>query len=116
MKTERWGSGVKGRNHTVARGDTVWTVSNARNVNAGFREQTVETLALLDSFLQQAGTDKHRLLSVQVILTDIANRDAFNEVWCEWIGDDPDHWPQRAVYGAQLAPGLLLELIAVASR
>jgi hypothetical protein len=27
--------------------------------------------------------------------------------------DDPAHWPQRAVYQAALAPGLMIELIAV---
>lgn len=116
MKTERWGSGAAGRNHTVARGDTVWTVANARNLPAGFREQASETLAILESFLVQAGSDKSNLLSVQVVLADIADRDAFNEIWCAWIGPDPDHWPQRAVIGAALAPGLLVELIATAAR
>lgn len=100
----------------MAFGGTVWTVSNARNVNAGFEAQVRETFEILDSFLAQAGSDKTRLLSVQVILADIEARDSFNELWCQWIGADPAHWPQRAVYGAGLAPGLLIELIAVAAR
>lgn len=116
MKTQRWGSGVPGRNHTVARGDTVWTVSNARNLHGGFREQAAETLTLLQSFLAQAGTDKSNLLSVQVVLANIADRDEFNEIWCAWIGTDPDRWPQRAVIGAALAPGLLVEVMATAAR
>lgn len=116
MKTQRWGSGARGRNHTVAHGDTVWLVSNARNVQAGFREQAMETLTRLQSFLVQAGSDKSQLLSVQVVLADIADRDDFDEIWCAWTGPDPDHWPQRAVFGASLAPGLLVEIIATAAR
>ena len=116
MKAERWGTGSIGRSTTVAHGDRVWTVSNARNLTCSFEDQVSETLSLLQASLQRAGSDKTNLISVQVILTDIANRDAFNELWCRWIGDNPEHWPQRAVFGATLAPGLLVELIAVASR
>ncbi len=116
MKTDRWGSGVKGRSHTVAHGGTVWTVSNAKNLAGDFATQVAETLEFLDTSLKQAGSSRERLLSVQVILADIRNRDQFNDIWCQWIGDNPAHWPQRAVFGAALAPGLLLEVIAVASR
>jgi enamine deaminase RidA (YjgF/YER057c/UK114 family) len=115
MKAERWGTGSKGRSTTVAHGDRIWTVSNARTLNCTFEEQVSETLGLLQESLRQASSDKSNLLSVQVILTDITNRDAFDELWCRWIGDNPDHWPQRAVFGAALAPGLLIEIIAVAS-
>lgn len=116
MRIERWGSSSEGRSHTVAHGNTVWAVSNARNLKLGFTEQVTETLEFLQGSLQQAGTDKSNLLSVQIILTDIANRQVFDELWCQWIGGNPQHWPQRAVYGAALAPGLLIEVIATASR
>ena len=116
-EVQRWrGAGVVGRSHTVARGGLVWTVSNARNLQAGFEEQAAETLAILDAFLAQAGSDKAGLLSVQVVLADIADRDAFDTLWRAWVGPDPAHWPQRAVIGAALAPGLRLEVIATAAR
>lgn len=116
MNIERWGSQAKGRSHTVARGDTVWTVSNARNLTGNFEAQVNETLAFLEASLVQAGSSRQHLLSVQVILADIHDREQFNELWCKWIGDNPAHWPQRAVLGASLAPGLLLELIVIAAR
>jgi len=116
MKTERWGGSAKGRSTTVARGDTVWTVSNARNLGGDIRAQVAETLDLLDASLRRAGSDKTQLLSVQVILADISHREIFDEIWCRWIGDNPEHWPQRAVLAAALAPGLLLEIMATASR
>lgn len=116
MKTERWGGRAKGRSTTVARGDTVWTVANARDLSGDFRAQVAESLDLLDASLRRAGSDKTQLLSVQVVLSDIANRETFDEIWCRWIGDNPEHWPQRAVLAAALAPGLLLEIMATASR
>jgi enamine deaminase RidA (YjgF/YER057c/UK114 family) len=50
------------------------------------------------------------------LLADIADRPAFDQRWCTWIGDEPGHWPQRAVFGAALAPGLLIEIVATAAR
>ncbi len=116
MKTERWGSGVEGRNHTVACNNTVWTVSNAKNLSGDFTTQVNETLGFLDTFLEQAGTSREYLVSVQVILANISDRDQFNEIWCRWVGNNPANWPQRAVFAATLAPGLLLEVIATAVR
>jgi enamine deaminase RidA (YjgF/YER057c/UK114 family) len=116
MNAQRWGSGAKGRNHTVLHGNTVWTVSNARDLAGDFAAQVTETLAFLDTSLNQAGSSRECLLSVQVILADIAHRDQFNDIWCQWVGDNPAHWPQRAVFGAALAPGLLLEVVATAAR
>lgn len=116
MKIERWGSGVKGRNYTVACNNTVWTVSNAKNLSGNFAAQVHETLGFLDTFLNEAGTSRDCLVSVQVILANIGDRDQFNEIWCEWVGNNPENWPQRAVFAATLAPGLLLEVIATAVR
>ncbi len=116
MKAERWGTGAVGRNHTVARGDLVWSVSNATTAGAEFGTQVLQTLDFLASSLEKAGSGKNNLLSVQVLLSDIANREAFNQHWCEWIGANPENWPQRAVYQAALAPGLSIEVIVTAYR
>ncbi len=115
MNSERWGSAARGRNHTVLHGQTVWTVSNASNLQAEFAVQVQETLTFLDASLQKAGSSRAGLLSVQVILADIHDRQRFDALWCDWIGEDPTQWPQRVVFGASLAPGLLLEISAVAA-
>jgi enamine deaminase RidA (YjgF/YER057c/UK114 family) len=94
----------------------VWTVSNATTSGAAFDIQVEETLKFLDSSLLQAGSSKHQLISVQVLLSDIAQREQFNEHWCQWIGAKPEHWPQRAVFQAALAAGLCIELIVTAYR
>ena len=116
MKTERWHGGTIGRSHTVARGDMVWSVSNATTRGAAFDIQVEETLAFLESSLLKAGSSKHQLLSVQVLLSDISQREHFNERWCVWVGAEPEHWPQRAVFQAALAPGLCIELVVTAYR
>jgi len=111
----RWASGAPGRSRTVRHGNTVYTVANARRVPAPFADQVLESLAMLDAHLAEAGSPRAGLLSIQVLLTDIAERPEFDRQWLAWIGDDPSHWPQRACYQAALAPGLMIELIAVAA-
>ena len=111
----RWASSSPGRSRVVAHGGTVWTVANAKDAAAPFDEQVRQVLAMLDAHLAEAGTARGRLLSVQVMLADMAQRPAFDRLWNEWIGADPSHWPQRAVLQAALAPGLLVELTAVAA-
>ena len=61
------------------------------------------------------GSARTHLLSLQVMLTDISCRNAFDTLWNEWVGPNPEHWPQRACFQAALAPGLLVELVAVAA-
>ena len=115
-KIERWRGPAEGRSRMVAFGELVWAVSNASTPGADFEAQAVETLQRLDQSLREAGSDRGRLLSVQVILVDVSMRDAFDALWQAWIGPDPQHWPQRAVHGGALAPGLLLEVVATAAR
>ena len=110
----RWPSGAPGRSRTVRHGDTVYTVANARRVPAPFADQVVESLAMLDAHLAEAGSSRASLLSIQVLLADIADRPEFDRHWTAWVGSDPAHWPQRACYQAALAPGPSVELIAVA--
>ncbi|WP_457352951.1 RidA family protein [Roseateles sp. P5_D6] len=115
---ERWPINGKGRSRTVAHGGfggLVWTVANATDFSAGFEEQVRQSLQMLEAHLQEAGSARTHLLSLQVILTDIANRDAFDLQWQAWIGPHPEHWPQRACFQSGLAPGLLIELVVVAA-
>jgi enamine deaminase RidA (YjgF/YER057c/UK114 family) len=116
MSIERWPSASPGRSRAVAHGGLVWTVANAADPAAGFEAQVRQSLQMLESHLQAAGSARTRLLSLQVMLADIATRGAFDALWREWIGADPAHWPQRAVFQAGLAPGLLVELAAVAAQ
>jgi len=116
MHIERRPSNSDGRSLTVAFSDFVWTVATARDNTSAFEHQVGQSLDLLGRNLELADSARTHILSLQVLLTDIANRPEFDVLWQEWIGSDPRHWPQRACFGASLAPGLLIELVAVAAR
>ena len=78
--------------------------------------QTRATLEQLDRNLADAGSDKSRLLSATVYLTDIGTKADMDAAWNAWVGPDPDHWPQRACVEAKLAPGTLVEITVIAAR
>jgi enamine deaminase RidA (YjgF/YER057c/UK114 family) len=112
---KRWNGSASGRSKAVAYADLVWTVATATDLGADFEGQAAQSLQNLEAQLTMAGSGRTRLLSLQVMLKDITNRIAFNAMWEKWIGPNPEHWPQRACFQAALAPGLLLELVAVAA-
>jgi hypothetical protein len=48
-------------------------------------EQTRDILSIIDGLLAQAGTDKSRVLSANIWLTDIATFGEMNAVWDAWV-------------------------------
>jgi enamine deaminase RidA (YjgF/YER057c/UK114 family)/GNAT superfamily N-acetyltransferase len=115
MRVRRWPARAPGRSRAVACNGLVWVVANATDGHPQFDVQVEQSLARLDGSLREAGSDRSHLLSLQVILADIDNRARFEEHWQAWIGTDPMHWPQRACFQSALAPGLQIELVAVAA-
>ena len=108
----RW-PGAPGRSLAVTFGGLVFTVATASTKSASLGEQTADALRVLDGRLAEAGSDKTRLLSCTVYITDMARKPEMNEVWLAWV--DPDHAPQRACIGAALEGDDLIEIVAVAA-
>jgi enamine deaminase RidA (YjgF/YER057c/UK114 family) len=77
--------------------------------------QTVAALAEIDLVLSELGTDRTRLLSATIYLPRIALKEDMDRAWCDWVGDDPSNWPQRACVEAGLAPGTLVEIVVLAA-
>ncbi|HYZ62194.1 MAG TPA: RidA family protein [Acetobacteraceae bacterium] len=76
--------------------------------------QTADILRQVDALLDQAGTSKRYLLSVQIFLADMADFAAMNRAWDAWL--DRSHKPARATVQAQLAdPAWRVEITAVAA-
>jgi enamine deaminase RidA (YjgF/YER057c/UK114 family) len=99
----------------VIHGDTVYLAGTVAHQNAGVTEQTREILATIDSHLAQAGTDKSKLLSANIWLTDMATFAEMNAVWDAWVV--PGHTPARATVEARLAaPQYKVEIMVVAAR
>src|SRR4051794_24148042 len=101
----------------VIHGDTVYLAGIVARQNAGksVTEQTKEILATIDKYLAQAGSDKSKLLSANIWLTDIATWSEMNAVWDAWVS--PGNTPARATVEAKLAgPDYKIEIMATAAR
>ena len=77
--------------------------------------QTADILAQIDTLLAAAGTDKRRLLSVTIILADIADAPSMNRAWDRWL--DQDHKPARMTIQAALVdPSWRVEITGTAAQ
>lgn len=87
----------------------------AEDGSTGIEDQTRAVLAQIDARLAEAGSDRTRLISVTVLLADIADFEAMNRVWVEWLaGDAP---PARATFQTALArEHWRVEMTAVAAQ
>jgi enamine deaminase RidA (YjgF/YER057c/UK114 family) len=99
----------------VVHGGLVYLAGHvARNADAGVREQTAEILAAIDHHLAEAGTDKSKLLTIQIWLTDIGHFDEMNAAWDAWV--DKANMPSRATVEAKLAsPAYKVEIAGIAA-
>jgi len=100
----------------VAYGETVYLAGQvADNAAEDVAGQTRQILAKIDGLLAEAGSDKSKLLSATVWLTDIRSFDAMNKIWDAWVS--PGNTPARACVEAKLARSdLLVEIGVIAAR
>jgi enamine deaminase RidA (YjgF/YER057c/UK114 family) len=82
--------------------------------NLDIEGQTLQVLQAIDRLLARAGTDKRKLLMVQIYLVDLKDFEGMNRVWDRWVV--PGHTPPRATVQANLAsPKWRLEVVATAA-
>ncbi|WP_151778548.1 RidA family protein [Acinetobacter brisouii] len=88
----------------------------ADDTSQDIRSQTQQTLANIDRFLADAGTDKTQILSVIIFLKDIEqDYAAMNEVWDAWVLQG--HAPARTCVESKLyAPEVLVEMTVTAVK
>lgn len=116
MTIERIESGSR-MSKAVIHGDTVYLsgLTAAKTAGGSVTDQTQEILSLIDGFLAQAGTDKTKLISANIWLTDISTFNEMNAVWDAWVA--PGCTPARATVEAKLAvPTLNVEIMVVAAK
>ena len=76
--------------------------------------QTQQVLGAIDALLARAGTDKKKLLMVQIYIKDLADFPAMNAAWEAWL--PAGHAPPRATVKADLAkPEWRVEMVATAA-
>ena len=77
-------------------------------------EQTASILGQIDRLLEEAGTDKTRLLSANIWLSDMRYFDDMNAAWEAWLPEG--YAPVRATVEAKLAgPEYLVEIMVQAA-
>jgi enamine deaminase RidA (YjgF/YER057c/UK114 family) len=85
-----------------------------KDTSQDIRGQTKQVLAEIDRLLKACGTDKTKLVSATIWVTDIRHRDGMNEEWIPWVGSNP---PVRACIEAKLAdPKMLVEIQVTALK
>jgi len=115
MSIQRWKGDAAGRNRAVKHAGIVYTVATAASAGPDIKAQTRAALKLIENNLNEAGSDKTRMLSVQIFLADMSLKAAMDEVWNPWIGPDWQTWPQRACVGAPLDGNTLVEIVVKAA-
>ena len=116
MSVERHETGPR-MSQVVVHGNTVYLAGVVARNNSGnsMTEQTKEVLSTIDGYLAKAGTDKSKLLSANIWVTDMAEFNEMNAVWDGWVS--PGNTPARATVEAKLAaPGYHVEIMVVAAK
>lgn len=101
----------------VVVGKQVW-LSGQINIDAGddITSQTKGTLEKIDALLAEAGTSKHDLVFVQVLLKTMDFYAPMNEVYGTWL-EDVDVKPTRAAFAVDALPAdALVEIVVQAVK
>ena len=101
----------------VVHGNTVYLAGQVARNAAGksVTEQTKDILSIIDGLLKQAGTDKSKLVTANIWLSDMATFNEMNAVWDAWVA--PGNTPARATVEAKLAsPQYTVEIMVTAAK
>ena len=103
------------RSGAVVYDNLVFTVAVAPDpVSPSMYEQSIKALARLDESLALCGTDKSKILSAIVYITDIKRKGEMNRAWDEWV--DIKNPPMRACLGVDLEPPHIVEIVVTAAK
>lgn len=80
----------------------------------GIKEQTRQSLLNAQAILQSAGLDLKNVVKTTVLLADIADFGAMNEVYAEFFSQP---YPARSAFAVKALPkGALVEIECIAAR
>jgi enamine deaminase RidA (YjgF/YER057c/UK114 family) len=115
MAIKRIGVGAR-MSQAVVHNNTVYTAGQVAQGAPGgsMAEQTADILATIDKLLAEAGTDKSKLLSAMIWITDMDQFAEMNQVWDAWVS--PGNTPGRACVESRLAaPQFHVEIGVIAA-
>lgn len=80
----------------------------------GVKEQTRQSILNAQAILRSAGLDLSNVVKTTVLLSDIADFAAMNEVYAEFFGEP---YPARSAFAVRALPkGALVEIEMIAAR
>jgi enamine deaminase RidA (YjgF/YER057c/UK114 family) len=116
MTIQRFETGPR-MSQAVVHGDTIYLAGVVAKTAAGesVAKQTQEILSIIDGHLAKAGSDKSKLLTATIYITDMKNFAEMNAVWDGWVS--AGNTPARATVEAKLAsPKYSVEIMVTAAR
>ena len=116
MSIQRFETGPR-MSQVVVNGNTVYLAGVVANRAAGesVTKQTQDILNIIDGHLSRAGTDKSKLLTATIYITDMRTFAEMNAVWDAWVS--PGNTPARATVEARLAaPQYGVEIMVTAAK
>jgi enamine deaminase RidA (YjgF/YER057c/UK114 family) len=116
MTIQRFETGPR-MSQVVVHGDTIYLAGVVAKTAVGqsVTLQTQEVLSIIDGHLAKAGSDKSKLLTATIYLTDMENFAEMNAVWDGWVS--AGNTPARATVQAGLAaPQYNVEIMVIAAR
>jgi len=116
MSIERMRVGDR-MSQVVVHGDTVYLAGQVAQGAPGesMTKQTEDILARIDGYLAEAGTDKSKIITATIWITDMADFAEMNAVWDAWVS--AGNTPCRACVEAKLAsPKYDVEIMLSAAR
>ena len=116
MTIQRFDTGPR-MSQVVVHGDTIYLAGVVANTAAGesVAKQTQEVLSIIDGHLKKAGSDKSKLLTATIYLTDMNTFAEMNAVWDGWVS--AGNTPARATVEAKLAAAPYnVEIMVTAAR
>ena len=86
----------------------------------GIQEQTRQSLTNAKAILEEAGTDLHHVVKTTVLLADIADFAAMNEIYAEFFAPaegETAAFPARSAFAVKDLPkGALVEIELIAAK
>jgi enamine deaminase RidA (YjgF/YER057c/UK114 family) len=87
----------------------------AEDISQDAKGQAEQILKEIDRLLGLCGTDKSKVVSATIWVSDVRYRERMNEAWNAWTGGK--NLPARACVEAKLAdPRMLVEIAVVAAK
>lgn len=99
----------------VAHNNTLYVAGiTAENCDAGIAGQTEQILARIGALLMEHNSNKTKILSATVYVTDLRSKPEMDQVWVDFF--KPEHLPARATVGiSDLGRDILIEVAVVAA-